>query len=93
MTIAFGTDSGVSPHGDNAREFSLMVDGGMTPMEAITAATMTAAKMVDLSDSLGSLEAGKQADLIAVAGDPIADIAVLEDVRFVMKSGAVYKGP
>lgn len=91
VKIAFGTDSGVSPHGDNAREFQLMVAGGMPPMEAIQSATMEAAKLLRIDDRLGSIEPGKIADIIAVEGDPIDDIRVLRDVKFVMKQGIVYK--
>jgi imidazolonepropionase-like amidohydrolase len=90
VKIAFGTDSGVSAHGDNAREFMLMVEGGMTPIEAIRAATETAAELLGIEDRLGSIEAGKLADIIAVAGDPLVDISILKDVSFVMKSGIVY---
>jgi imidazolonepropionase-like amidohydrolase len=91
VKIAFGTDSGVSPHGDNWREFVLMTDGGMPPMEAIQSATMEAAKLLNIEDRLGSIEKGKVADLVAVEGDPLEDISIMSDVRFVMKSGVVYK--
>lgn len=91
VPIAFGTDSGVSPHGDNAREFELMVLGGMKPMEAIQAATLQAAKLLKVEDRLGTIEPGKIADVVAVKGDPIDDIKVMLDVRFVMKEGVVYK--
>lgn len=91
VKIAFGTDTGVSPHGENAREFALMVRGGMTPIEAITAATITAADLCGLSAQIGTLEAGKSADIIAVAADPTKEVTELERVRFVMKSGTVYK--
>ncbi|MCH7664462.1 MAG: amidohydrolase family protein [Acidobacteria bacterium] len=91
VKIAFGTDSGVSPHGENAREFALMVSAGMPPMEAIQAATMAAAELLGIQDELGSVEVGKIADLVAVRGDPLEDISVLETVAFVMKEGAVYK--
>jgi imidazolonepropionase-like amidohydrolase len=91
LRIMFGTDTGVSAHGDNAREFGLMVKGGMPPMEAIKSATVVPARFMDMADRLGSIEAGKIADLIAVPGDPLADITVLERVRFVMKDGKVYK--
>jgi imidazolonepropionase-like amidohydrolase len=93
VKIAFGTDSGVSAHGDNAREFELMVEGGMPPMEAIQSATLTAAKLLKIDDRLGTVEAGKTADLVAVAGDPLKDISLMRDVKFVMKEGKVYKGP
>jgi len=91
VKIAFGTDSGVSHHGDNAREFPLMVEAGMTPMEAIYAATIAAADHLQLSDQVGTLEAGKQADIIAVTGSPLEHIEELLDVDFVMKGGKVYK--
>ncbi|MDH3254693.1 MAG: amidohydrolase family protein, partial [Acidobacteriota bacterium] len=90
VTIAFGTDSGVSAHGDNAQEFALMVAGGMPPMDAIRSATMTAAELLGIEDRLGSIEPGKLADLVAVLGDPLADISILESVSFVMKEGVVF---
>jgi imidazolonepropionase-like amidohydrolase len=93
VPIAFGTDSGVSPHGENAREFSLMVAGGMPAMEAIQSATGVAAVFLGIEDRVGLVKAGLLADLIAVAGDPLADVSVLEDVRFVMKEGVIYKQP
>lgn len=92
VKIAFGTDAGVSKHGRNADEFELMVQYGMTPMAAIQAATVNAADLLGLSDIVGSLEPGKQADIIAVAGDPLSDVRVLKSVGFVMKGGRVYKG-
>lgn len=91
VTIAFGTDSGVSKHGENAREFQYLVIAGMSPMEAITSATITAAQHIEMFDRIGSLEPGKYADIIAVDGDPLADVAELMDVDFVMKGGVVYK--
>ena len=93
VKIAFGTDAGVFPHGQNAREFVLMVEGGMPPMEAIQAATRSAAELLGDSANLGTLEAGKYADIVAVQGDPIADIKVVEQVGFVMKGGVAYKRP
>ncbi len=93
VPIVFGTDSGVSPHGENAREFSLMVAGGMPPMEAIQSATGVAAKFLRIDDRVGTLKAGLQADIIAVEGDPLADVSILENVVFVMKEGVVYKQP
>jgi imidazolonepropionase-like amidohydrolase len=92
VKIAFGTDSGVSEHGKNAKEFALMVGGGMSPMKAIQSATMEGAKLLRIDNELGSVESGKIADLVAVEGDPLVDVSVLEDVKFVMKSGVVYKG-
>ena len=93
VKIAFGTDTGVSPHGDNAREFELMVEAGMPPMEAIQSATMTAAMLLRVQDKLGSIEAGKLADLVAVKGDPLKNISLLRDIQFVMKDGKTYKSP
>ncbi len=91
VKIAFGTDSGVSAHGDNAKEFELMVGAGMPPMEAIKAATSEAAKLLRVEDELGTVEPGKIADLIAVSGNPLEDIGLLRSVEFVMKAGVVYK--
>ncbi|MEM9553428.1 MAG: amidohydrolase family protein [Acidobacteriota bacterium] len=93
VRIAFGTDSGVSPHGENGREFALMVEAGMPAMEAIQSATRVAAEVLDQQDELGTLEAGKLADVIAVAGDPLADVTELERVIFVMKGGSVHVAP
>jgi imidazolonepropionase-like amidohydrolase len=87
VKIAFGTDAGVSKHGRNADEFELMVEHGMSPAEAIHAATRNAADLLGLADTIGALEPGKQADLIAVRGDPLADVRVLKRVEFVMKGG------
>ena len=80
VKIAFGTDAGVFPHGQNAREFVLMVEAGMPPMEAIQAATRSAAELLGDSANVGTLEAGKYADIVAVQGDPIADIKAVENV-------------
>ncbi|HEY5851610.1 MAG TPA: amidohydrolase family protein [Lysobacter sp.] len=91
VRIAFGTDAGVSLHGRNADEFELMVAHGMTAAAAIQAATVNAADLLGLADQVGSLEAGKRADLIAVAGDPLSDVTVLKQVQFVMKDGRVEK--
>lgn len=91
VKIAFGTDSGVSVHGQNAREFELMVEGGMSPMEAIQTATLNAAKLLKVDDRLGTLEESKLADLIAVEGDPSKDIRVMHKVVFVMKEGDTYR--
>jgi imidazolonepropionase-like amidohydrolase len=93
VKIAFGTDSGVSPHGENAREFVYMVEGGMSPLAAIQAATVEAAKLLRVQDRLGAIEPGKLADVVAVRGDPLKDIEVMLDVAFVMKDGRVYKLP
>jgi len=91
VKIAFGTDSGVSNHGDNAQEFKLMVDNGMTAIQAITAATVNAADLLDESDNLGSLSVGKFGDIVAVKGNPLENIELLENVSFVMKGGEVVK--
>ncbi|MBI2678446.1 MAG: amidohydrolase family protein [Candidatus Koribacter versatilis] len=91
VKMAFGTDAGVYPHGDNARQFAVMVKYGMTPAEAIRAATMNAADLLGRSKDIGSLDAGKYADIIAVSGDPLADVKTLEHVQWVMKGGKVYK--
>jgi imidazolonepropionase-like amidohydrolase len=91
VKMAFGSDAGVYPHGDNARQFFYMVKYGMTPAEAIRAATASAADLLGRSKDVGSLEAGKYADIIAVSGDPLADVKVLERVPWVMKGGKVYK--
>lgn len=90
VKIAFGTDTGVSKHGENAREFPLLVAAGFTPMEAIRAATINAADHLGKSDIIGSIAPGKYADLIATDGDPTADVNELLDVDFVMKEGVVY---
>lgn len=93
VPIVFGTDSAVSPHGENAKEFALMVEGGMPPMEALQSATSVAARFLGIEDTHGTLAPGKQADVIAVPGDPLEDIRVMERVAFVMKAGRVYKSP
>ena len=95
VAIGFGTDSGVSRHGDNAREFQLMVKHGMTPIQALKAATSADADLLGLSATVGSLESGKLADIVAIPGDPTADIAATSRVTFVMKQGAivVHKKP
>lgn len=93
VKIAFGTDTGVSRHGDNAKEFSLMVQGGMSPADAIRSATLNAAQLLKMEDELGSIAPGKWADMIGVVGNPLEDITALERVRFVMKGGEVYKQP
>jgi imidazolonepropionase-like amidohydrolase len=93
VKIAFGTDAAVFPHGENAKEFVYMVEAGMTPLDAIRAATLAAAQLLGKQDELGAVEPGKLADLIAVEGDPLADASALQRVRFVMKEGVVYKRP
>jgi imidazolonepropionase-like amidohydrolase len=89
--IAFGTDAGVYPHGDNAKQFAKMVEWGMKPIDAIQAATINAADLIGWADKIGVLENGHYADLIAVNGDPTANVPVLESVRFVMKGGAIVR--
>ena len=89
--MAFGTDAGVYPHGDNARQFFYMVKFGMTPAQAIRAATSSAADLIGRSKDVGTLEAGKFADVIAVTGDPLQDVRTLESVGFVMKGGEIVK--
>jgi imidazolonepropionase-like amidohydrolase len=92
VTIAFGTDMGVGPHGQNAREFGLLVEAGMRSREAIKAATVNAARLLDLSDEVGTIASGKSADVIAVDSSPLDDVTVLEHVAFVMARGDVYLG-
>lgn len=91
VMIAFGTDSGVSAHGDNAREFELLVDAGMTPMEAIQTATVNASRHIQRDNVLGTLEVGKLADIVAVNGNPLENISELRDIDFVMQGGVVHK--
>ena len=91
VKIAFGTDTGVSPHGDNWQEFVYMVEGGMPAMEAIVSATRTAAELLNEWENLGSIEAGKYADIVAVPGDPREDVEEFGRVHFVMKGGKVFK--
>lgn len=93
VRIMFGTDTGVSAHGDNAREFAYMVEAGMPALAAIKSATIVPAKFLGVDDRLGTIETGKLADLVAVPGDPLADITVMQRVSFVMKDGVVYKAP
>lgn len=89
VKIAFGSDVGVYPHGLAGRQFALMVEMGMTPIEAIRSATVAAADLLGVSDRVGAIEPGKLADIVGVAGDPLADVSVLENVGFVMKGGRV----
>jgi imidazolonepropionase-like amidohydrolase len=89
--IAFGTDSGVYPHGDNAKQFGKMVEWGMKPLDAIQAATVNAADLLGWADKIGTLETGHFADLIAVSGSPVSDVHFLEAVKFVMKGGMVAR--
>jgi imidazolonepropionase-like amidohydrolase len=90
--MAFGTDAGVYPHGWNGKQFATMVKWGMTPMQAIVAATSSAADLLGWTDKVGTVQAGRFADIIAVDGDPLTDVSELERVKFVMKGGVVYKG-
>jgi imidazolonepropionase-like amidohydrolase len=91
VKMIFGTDAGVYPHGDNAKQFAVMVRYGMTPLQAIQAATITAAKALDQEKNVGQIQIGKFGDLIGVAGDPLSDVTILEHVAFVMKGGEVFK--
>lgn len=91
VKLAFGTDAGVCPYGTSAKQFAFMVRYGMTPMQAIQAATSSAADLIGRNNEFGSIKPGKYADLVAVSSDPLKDVSVLENVRFVMKDGVVYK--
>jgi len=91
VRMAFGTDSAVSPHGLNAQEFGLLVAHGMTPAAALRSATSQAATLLGIEKTVGTLEAGKQADIVAVPGDPTSDVRATERVSFVMKGGVIYK--
>ncbi len=93
VRIAFGTDAGITEHGGNAGEFAWYVRIGMTPTAALQTATVNAARLLGLEKEIGTIEAGKSADLIATTRDPLADVAALRDVVFVMKEGAVYRSP
>lgn len=91
VKMAFGTDAAIAAHGTNAREFSLLVDAGVSPSDAIVMATLNAADLLGVADQTGSIEPGKAADIIAVDGDPLTDVSVLEQVSFVMKDGVIHK--
>lgn len=91
VNVAYGTDSGISIHGTNAQEAVLMVKAGMSPMNVIKTATVNSADLIDMSDDIGTIEAGKYADIIAVSGSPLDNIEELLDVDFVMKGGKVFK--
>lgn len=91
IQIAFGTDTGVSPHGENAKEFALLVQAGLTPLEAVRAATVGAATHFRLQNEIGRLAPGYAADVIAVSGDPLSDVTTLEHVKYVMKGGVTYR--
>jgi imidazolonepropionase-like amidohydrolase len=92
VRIACGTDAPAVPHGDNAKELLALVSRGMTPIQALRAATVTSAQLVELDHELGRLQESYLADIIAVPGDPTQDITVTNDVRFVMKDGRIHKG-
>jgi imidazolonepropionase-like amidohydrolase len=92
VKIAFGTDAGIYPHGMNAKNLAFHVRFGQTPIEAIRSVTLASAELMGWDDRVGSIAPGRYADLIAVDGDPIDDVTVLEDVPFVMKGGEVVKG-
>ena len=91
--MAFGSDGGVYPHGDNGKQFAYMVEYGMSPMQAIQAATVHAAELIGWPDDVGAIEAGRYADIIAVDGNPLENVRLLENVSFVMKGGRLYKTP
>jgi imidazolonepropionase-like amidohydrolase len=91
VRIAYGTDSAVYPHGGNAGEFRLLVESGMTAIDALKSATSADAELFGISDRLGTLQPGKLADIVAVPGDPTGDIRQTEKVFFVMKEGVIYR--
>ena len=91
VKMAFGTDAGVHPEGDNAKQFATMVQWGMTPAQALRAATFNASDLLGRSKDVGTIEPGKFADLIAVSGDPLQDVTLMQHVGFVMKGGVIYK--
>jgi imidazolonepropionase-like amidohydrolase len=91
VKISFGTDAAVYPHGQNAKEFKLMVDLGMTPVDALKSATANDAELLAIAQKVGTLEKGKLADVIAIPGDPISDITATERVSFVMKEGKIIR--
>ena len=93
VKIALGTDSGVSPHGENANEFIEYVNIGMTQMESLMAGTVNAAEAAGIADKVGSIEAGKAADIVAMSTSPLEDISAVLDLRFIMRDGVVFKQP
>jgi imidazolonepropionase-like amidohydrolase len=93
VKMIFGTDAGVYPNGDNAHQFATMVKWGMTPMQAIQAATVTAAEALGRPGDVGAIAVGRYGDLVGVTSDPLADVTVLQSVAFVMKGGEIVKGP
>ncbi len=92
VNMAFGSDGAVYPHGDNGKQFAYMVQYGMNPMQAVQAATVHAADLIGWPEDVGAIAPGRYADIIAIRGDPLADVSLFEQVEFVMKSGTVYKG-
>jgi imidazolonepropionase-like amidohydrolase len=91
VKIAYGTDAAVMPHGLNAKDFAYFIKAGMTPLQAIQTATINAADLLSIKDKAGTIAVGKWADIIAVQGNPLEDLTLLEHVKFVMKDGEVYK--
>ena len=91
VRVALGTDAGVYPHGENGGEFWAMVELGLTPTQALQAGTVNAAELMGWSDRIGSIRKGKLADIVAVKGNPVANVRLLQHVEFVMKDGTVYK--
>jgi imidazolonepropionase-like amidohydrolase len=89
--MAFGTDAGVYPHGDNARQLATMVKWGMTAPQALRTITFNSADLIGRSKDVGTIETGKYADIIAVSGDPLQDITIMQNIGFVMKGGTIYK--
>ena len=89
--MVFGTDAAIYPHGDNAKQFSRMVEFGMTELQAIQSATINSAKLLKMHNTLGQIKTGYAADIIAVEGNPLNNISTLEQIPFVMKAGIVYK--
>lgn len=93
IRLTFGTDAGIYPHGDNAKQFAVLTEWGMSPLQAIQAATVRGAELLGAEKELGTLAVGAHADLVAVTGDPLADVRALERMGFVMKAGKIYVGP
>ena len=91
VKMVFGTDAGIYPHGDNAKQFKTMVDWGMTPVQAIQAATLNAAQALGRTADVGAIEVGRYGDLVAVKGDPLSNVTLLQSLDFVMKGGEVVK--
>ena len=91
VKMAFGSDGAVYPHGDNGKQFAYMVEYGMTPMQAVQAATVHAAELLGWSDQVGAIAVGRYADIIAIKGDPLSDVSLFENISFIMKGGSIYK--